>query len=180
MLIRERVTSRFLKVLWTKSHWNRKKFDLFSVITSLCKTFALAIDPLTLVLWFGWGRIWSRFSRCCSIVLGLRWARVKGKTMGNNEDGRMGLFFSSCPHPRLSFFSQFLTLSCWDGIEIGKVLLRLQSTRFFCIRWNPGVLTWEKCNFDNDDDGNLVMKVLRSMRETMGRMMLNMVLIHNM
>ena len=28
----------------------RKKF---SVITSLCKTFALAIDPLTLVLWFG-------------------------------------------------------------------------------------------------------------------------------
>ena len=115
------------------------------MITSLCKTFALAIDPLTLVLWFGWGRIWSRFSRCCSIVLGLRWARVKGKTMGNNEDGRMGLFFSSCPHPRLSFFSPFLTLSCWDGIEIGKVLLRLQSTRFFCVCWNLGFLAWEKC-----------------------------------
>ena len=152
-------------------------FDLFSVITSLCKTFALAIDPLTLVLWFGWGRIWSRFSRCCSIVLSLRWATVKGRTMENNEGGRMGLFFSSsstCPHPRLSFFSPFLTLSCWDGIEIGKVLLRLQSTRFFAF------VEILECNFDNDDDGNLVMKVLRSMRETMGRMMLNMVLIHSM
>ena len=143
MLIRERVTSRFLNVLWTKSHWNRKKFDLFSVITSLCKTFALAIDPLTLVLWFGWGRIWSRFSRCCSIVLSFRWRQWRGRQWEIMKMVGWDCFSSSsstCPHPRLSFFSPFLTLSCWDGIEIGKVLLRLQSTRFFLHllkSWSP-------------------------------------------
>ena len=40
-------------------------------VTSRCKIFARAIEPRTLMLWFGCDLIWSRFSRCCSIVLGI-------------------------------------------------------------------------------------------------------------
>ena len=40
-------------------------------VTSRCRIFARAIEPRTLVLWVGRDRIWSRFSRCCSIVLGI-------------------------------------------------------------------------------------------------------------
>ena len=40
-------------------------------VTSRCRIFARAIEPRTLVLWIGRDWIWSRFSRCCSIVLGM-------------------------------------------------------------------------------------------------------------
>ena len=65
----------------------RAKNVFLQKVTSRCKIFARAIEPRTLMLWVGCDRIWSRFSRCCSIVLG-----ISGNWSINKNGKKMLLF----------------------------------------------------------------------------------------